>query len=118
MMTHEDVVTRRDTSDIFDDPVLLRVRAALDVLYGEHIDRVLLFGSRARGDGHAASDYDIAVFLKSMPDPWAERSRLADLRVDFIDEMGAFVDAKPFSAAAYFDQTPIMHEVRRDGREL
>jgi uncharacterized protein len=33
-----------------DDPVLIRFRAALDALYGERIERVVLFGSRARGD--------------------------------------------------------------------
>jgi hypothetical protein len=30
-----------------DDPVLKRFRAALDALYGERIERVVLFGSRA-----------------------------------------------------------------------
>jgi hypothetical protein len=43
------------------DPVLKRFRAALDTLYGDRIERVVLFGSRARGD--AREDYDVAVFL-------------------------------------------------------
>ncbi len=30
------------------DPVLLRFRAALDDIYGDRIERVVLFGSRAR----------------------------------------------------------------------
>jgi hypothetical protein len=32
------------------DPILKRFRAALDVLYGDRIERVVLYGSRARGD--------------------------------------------------------------------
>jgi predicted nucleotidyltransferase len=32
-----------------DEPVLRRCKAALDALYGDEIDRVVLFGSRARG---------------------------------------------------------------------
>ena len=32
-----------------DDPVLIRFRDVLDVLYGERIERVVLFGARARG---------------------------------------------------------------------
>jgi hypothetical protein len=32
-----------------DDPVLQRFKAALDAVYGDEIDRSLLFGSRARG---------------------------------------------------------------------
>jgi len=31
-----------------DDPVLMRFRAALDEIYGPRIERVVLFGSRAR----------------------------------------------------------------------
>jgi uncharacterized protein len=38
------------------DPVLSRFRAALDEMYGDRIERVVLFGSRARGDAHAESD--------------------------------------------------------------
>src|SRR5258707_12036192 len=48
-----------------DDQVLRRLRVALDNLYGDRIERVVLFGSRARGDAHEASDYDVAVFLKA-----------------------------------------------------
>ena len=55
-----------------DDPVLKRFRDALDALYGDRIERVVLFGSRARGDAHEDSDYDIAVFLKDLTDRWQE----------------------------------------------
>lgn len=101
-----------------EDPVLQRYKAALDALYGDQIDRVVLFGSRARGDAHAESDYDVAVFLKSMPDRWKEFDRLADLRTDFLDNAGAFFDTKPYRAAAYQERTPLMREIRRDGVEL
>jgi len=101
-----------------DDPVLKRYRAALDAMYGDQIDRVVLFGSRARGDARADSDYDVAVFLKSLPDRWREFNRLANLRVDFLDDTGAFFDTKPFLSNAYQERTPLMHEIRRDGVEL
>jgi uncharacterized protein len=100
------------------DPVLARFRRALDEMYGKQLDRVVLFGSRARGDARPGSDYDVAVFLKSLPDRWAELDRLARLRVEMIDETGAFFDAKPYPAAASRERTPIMHEIRRDGVDL
>ena len=104
------------TSEV--DPVLTRFRAALTELYGDRLERAVLFGSRARGDARQGSDYDVAVFLTDMPDRWRELDRLAELRVRLLDETGAFVDAKPFVAGAHNDRTPLMHEVRRDGLRL
>ena len=100
------------------DPVLKQFRAALDEAYGARLARVVLFGSRARGDQRPDSDYDVAVFLKELPDRWAELDRLAGLRVKFIDETGAFFDAKPYSVAAYRERSPLMHEIRREGINL
>ena len=101
-----------------DDPIPRRFKAALDAIYGDRIDRVVLFGSRARGDAGPGSDRDVAVFLRSLPDQWREPGRLADPRVDFLDETGAFFDAKPWPAEAWRDRSPLMHEIRRDGLEL
>ena len=100
------------------DPIVQRFRRALVDLYGPALDRVVLFGSRARGDATADSDYDIAVFLKHMEDRRAERNRLADLRVRFLDEGGPFFEAIPFLASDYQRRTPLMHEIRRDGLTL
>ena len=100
------------------DPVLKQFRAALDEVYGARLARVILFGSWARGDQRPDSDYDVAVFLKEIPDRWAELDRLAGLRVKFIDETGAFFDAKPYSLAAYRERSPLMHEIRREGIDL
>jgi len=101
-----------------DDPILIRFRTALNEIYGNQLDRVVLFGSRARGDARADSDYDVAVFLKSLPDRWKELDRLAVLRVSMIDATGAFFDAKPYAASAYTERTPLMHEIRHDGITL
>src|SRR5215469_11657576 len=97
------------------DPILQRIRLALRVIYGDRIERVVLFGSRARGDGHAGSDYDIAVFLKNLTDRWREFHRLADLRTDILAETGAFLEARPFREGSYQERIPLMHEIRRDG---
>lgn len=103
---------------VANDPALTRFRKALEALYGDRLDRVVLYGSRARGEAHDDSDYDVAVFLKDLPDRWQELDRLALLRVDMIDEAGAFFDAKPYSALTYMERTPLMHEIRREGLDL
>jgi predicted nucleotidyltransferase len=101
-----------------DDPILNRFRHALDDLYGSQIARVVLFGSRARGDSNGDSDYDIAVFLKGFSDRWQEFDRLAALRLRFLDDTGSFFDAKPFLAEAYDDRTPLMREIRLEGLDV
>ena len=100
------------------DAVLLHFRRALEKLYGERLDRVVLFGSRARGDARPDSDYDVAVFLKTRPNFWTEAHKLADLRVNFLDDYGAFFEAIPFAVSAYNDRTPLLHEIRKDGIDI
>lgn len=101
-----------------DDPVLSRFRKALGEMYGARLARVVLFGSRARGDAHPDSDYDVAVFLRDMDDRGPELHRLADLSTNIIGETGEFVHAMPYRAAAYDERTPLMREIRREGVEL
>ena len=100
------------------DPILTKYRAALTELYGDRIERVVLFGSRARGDAKADSDYDVALFLKDLPDKWAEIDRLTDLQLAIRDDTGADVHTMPFPAGTWTKRTLLMHEIRKDGLDL
>ncbi|MFZ4859909.1 MAG: nucleotidyltransferase domain-containing protein [Desulfuromonadaceae bacterium] len=100
------------------DPVLTQFRHALNEVYGGRIERVVLFGSRARGDARPDSDYDVAVFLKDMGDRWEEFDRLAIIETSIIATMGAVVHSMPYLAGTYNERTPLMHELRREGLDL
>jgi predicted nucleotidyltransferase len=101
-----------------DDPILARFRAALDAAYGEGLERVVLFGSRARGDAGPDSDYDVAVFLKDFRGFGQEAARIAAIETDILYDTGAVINALPFTAGAYHERTGPMHELRREGRDL
>lgn len=102
-----------------DDPVLTRFRAAVAEIYGDRVERIVLFGSRARGDAQPDSDYDIAVFLRDISDRFAEMNRLADLSTAILDETGEYIHAMPYRAGSYRDERmPLMHEIRAEGVDL
>src|SRR5437762_3094884 len=100
------------------DPILTRFRATLDEIYGPRLERVMLYGSRARGDAQEDSEYDVAVFLRDMPDRIAELYRLADVSSAILDETGAFIHAMAYPAGSYDERTPLMHEIRAEGIDL
>ncbi len=100
------------------DPVLTRFRTAVKEIYDERVERVVLFGSRARGDARPDSDYDVAVFIKDTGTFSDESARLAAVSTDILFDTGAVISATPFPAGAYRERTGFMHEHRKDGLDL
>jgi predicted nucleotidyltransferase len=110
-MTDATAITRENS-------ILAKFRAALTEMYGERIERVVLYGSRARGDAGLDSDYDVAVFLNNLTDRWAEADRIAVAATDILNETGVVIHAMPYPAGTYRERTPLMHEIRREGLDL
>lgn len=100
------------------EQVLRRFRQEVGALYGDRLERVVLFGSRARGDSREDSDYDIAVFIRTPDELWDELGRLSHVTTRILDETGAIVSASPFPAGAWREQSPLMREIREDGLDL
>lgn len=105
-------------SSLTHDPILERFRSAVAETYGDRLERVVLFGSRARGEARPDSDYDVAVFVRQLGGYWDEVRRLANVTTDILTETGAVISAKPFRAGSYDDPLPLMGEIRRDGLDL
>src|SRR5437762_11304006 len=66
-----------------------RFRAAINKLYGGRAERVVLFGSRARGVTREGSDYEVAIFIKHPGTLGDELHRLATLSTDILLDTGA-----------------------------
>jgi predicted nucleotidyltransferase len=105
-------------ADLTKDANLTRLRRSLAETYGDRLERVVLYGSRARGDHTAASDYDVAVFLREPESLSLELDRLAEISTSILLDTGAVISAKPFPAGAYHERTGFMSELRRDGVDL
>jgi predicted nucleotidyltransferase len=100
------------------DAALVRFRRALDGVYGDRIERVVLFGSRARGDAGPDSDYDVAVFLRDPGELWEELGTLSHITTSILNDTGSVISAKPYAAGAYRERSPLMHEIRAEGLDI
>jgi predicted nucleotidyltransferase len=100
------------------DAVLARFRAELHALYGDRLERMVLFGSCARGDARPDSDYDVAIFLRDYSRAWPEIVLLGRITTEILQETGVVISALPFPAGSYRDRTMLMGEIRRGGIDL
>jgi uncharacterized protein len=101
-----------------DESILLRFRAAVGEIYGDRLERVVLYGSRARGDHSLDSDYDIAVFIRDPGTLTEELDKLAAITTDILLDTGAVISAKLFLAGAWRVRTGFMYDLRKDGLDL
>jgi len=103
-----------DANAALADPTIRGFRDAVRAAYGERLARIVLFGSRARGEAQPDSDYDIAVFLRDMADRWPELDRLADIGTDILLAGGGVINALAF-AAEHPPRSALMIEIDHDG---
>ena len=74
-------------------------------MFGERLDRVVLFGSRSRGDADPDSDFDLLVTVQSLDQ--ADQKRVFDIAADLSLEYGTVlavlvVPTNDFTEDRYF----------------
>src|SRR5882672_5896830 len=74
---------------------LARFAHDLRTAYGARLDRVVLYGSRARGDAEPASDVDTLVILDQCRDVQEELARINPLAGRILLDYGVVVSALP-----------------------
>lgn len=96
--------------------IVAELRERLEELYGERLERVVLFGSHARDEATPESDVDVLVVLSGDVSPVEEIRRTGGLVSQLslqhdVDIAVAFVSAERFRT----EQSPFLLNVRREG---
>src|SRR5713226_292207 len=96
--------------------ILKRFKAKVEKILGDRLDRVVLFGSRSRGDADPESDFDLLVTVQSLQE--TDRKRVLEIAVDLSLEYGTVlavlvVPTNDFREDRYFICTRIFKKKDR-----
>lgn len=94
--------------------LLMELHDDLTAALGDIVDRIILYGSRAKGTAHDYSDYDVLIILKKNYDremEWSVREIcyelnlkhdiLIDAKLFFTDELNTIRGKQPFVLNAF-----------------
>ncbi|MEA3507159.1 MAG: nucleotidyltransferase domain-containing protein [Elusimicrobiota bacterium] len=93
----------------------------LEKLYGDNLSRVILYGSKARGDSDNGSDIDIMIVVKDYKNREKEFNKISDLSYGIIvkynyDLLLSFTLKKETEYLTR--ESPLMLNVRKEGIEI
>jgi len=99
--------------------ILAELRKRLAELYGERLERLVLFGSHARGDAEEGSDIDVLIVLKGAVDLGGEVEFAGGLLAELSLKFDTVISPVFVSSSRYrTSQTPLLRNIRREGLPL
>ncbi|MGV3604173.1 MAG: nucleotidyltransferase family protein [Dyadobacter fermentans] len=90
---------------------------SIRALYGERLDKVILFGSYARGEEHEESDVDFLVVLKGIEiNGYHEIGLMSPFTFEMSLKYGLSVSAVPMSTEKFEgNNSPLSNNIHTDG---
>lgn len=96
--------------------ISIQLKRDLQVLYGERLKGLMLFGSYARGEASLESDVDFLLILNGVFDAWEEIERTGGVVSELSLRYGITISLIPINDNEFQDgKTPFMMEVKKEG---
>lgn len=88
-------------------------------LYGNQLEKIILYGSRARGDFDGESDFDLLIVLRELKDFWKEFHKIEEISWEVSFQSNLVFSAIPASKKDLErSQLPIFLNIRKEGVEI
>jgi len=91
-----------------------RYRARVLAAFPRQIGRIVVFGSRARGEAHAESDWDFAVFFRNRPGE-AESDKLLEIDWELGQSFGCTIQSLGLSGEEWLAGSELACNIRDHG---
>ena len=101
--------------------IIPQFKNAARKIYGEQLDKIVLFGSRARGDFKNDSDFDFLVVIKddNLTISKEANKKISDFVYDIWEKTYIRIHALPMSAQKFYSaKTPLLYWIRKEGKEI
>ena len=96
--------------------ILGELRRRFEVLYGERLVQIVLFGSQARGDAEPGSDIDVLVVLKDPVHPGEEIGRTIDIVAELSLQHNEVISCVFIGEDRFRHRYgPLLRNIRREG---
>lgn len=99
------------------NPVIEELISDLKLLLGSDLEKIILYGSYARGKYEKHSDVDLLILTKKTPAKYIE-DKLTEITSDYLVEKGVLFSIIIKSSAYFFEWENVMDlfiNVNRDG---
>ncbi|PSB41736.1 nucleotidyltransferase [filamentous cyanobacterium Phorm 6] len=96
--------------------ILTQLRSQFEILYGDRLTQMVLYGSQARGDAHPDSDIDVLVVLKAPVQIGEEIDRTIPIVADLSLQNEVVISCNFMNEERFTNyQGPLLRNIRRDG---
>lgn len=100
-------------------PVVLQFKEELKTHYGNRLNKLILYGSYARGSQWKESDIDLLVVLNDINSEIEEIKKLAELKIDLMLKYDIYISPNPTTAEKYRNSDlPLYVNIHKEGIEI